>query len=108
MSNYKQALKSGLFDFQIARDIYRESVNTTGIGMHKDLVLKYIEYQALMLAPIAPHFAEYLYREVLGKMEVFKLASSQEPQSLFPKLFLMLWNMSEALPDLSVKQKVKL
>ena len=37
---YKQALKSGLFDFQIAR----ESVNTTGIGM-LDLVLKYIEYK---------------------------------------------------------------
>ena len=52
LSNYKQALKSGLFDFQIARDIYRESVNTTGIGMHKDLVLKYIEYQALMLAQL--------------------------------------------------------
>lgn len=67
LSNYKQALKYGLFDFQIARDIYRESVSTTGVGMHKDLVLKYIETQALMLAPIAPHFAEYLYKEVLGK-----------------------------------------
>ncbi|EMG49026.1 CDC60 Leucine--tRNA ligase [Candida maltosa Xu316] len=67
LSNYKQALKYGLFDFQIARDVYREAVNTTGVGMHKDLVLKYIEAQALMLAPVAPHFAEYLYREVLGK-----------------------------------------
>ncbi|KAI5950943.1 CDC60 [Candida jiufengensis] len=66
LSNYKQALKYGLFDFQIARDFYRESVNSS-IKMHKDLVLKYIEYQALMLAPIAPHFAEYLYKEVLNK-----------------------------------------
>lgn len=67
LSNYKQALKFGLFDFQIARDFYRESVNSASIGMHKDLVLKYIEYQALLLAPIAPHFAEYLYKEVLSK-----------------------------------------
>ncbi|KGU20050.1 leucine-tRNA ligase [Candida albicans P34048] len=84
LSNYKQALKSGLFDFQIARDIYRESVNTTGIGMHKDLVLKYIEYQALMLAPIAPHFAEYLYREVLGKngsVQTSKFPRASKPVS---------------------------
>ncbi|WPK27300.1 hypothetical protein PUMCH_004681 [Australozyma saopauloensis] len=61
-TNYKTALKTGLFDFQTARDYYRDSVAT----MHKDLVFKYIEMQALLLAPIAPHFAEYLYKEVLG------------------------------------------
>lgn len=63
LTNYKSALKYGLFDFQSARDYYRDSVGS----MHKDLVLKYIELQALLLAPIAPHFAEYLYKEVLEK-----------------------------------------
>lgn len=63
LTNYKNALKSGLFDFQTARDYYREA---SGV-MHKDLVLRYIETQALLLAPIAPHFADYIYREVLGK-----------------------------------------
>ncbi|EDO17141.1 hypothetical protein Kpol_1072p11 [Vanderwaltozyma polyspora DSM 70294] len=63
LTNYKNALKYGLFDFQAARDYYRESSET----MHKDLVLRYIETQVLMLAPIAPHFAEYIYREVLKK-----------------------------------------
>lgn len=62
-TNYKNALKYGLFDFQAARDYYRESCGT----MHRDLVLRYIENQALLLAPIAPHFAEYIYREVLKK-----------------------------------------
>ncbi|KAK6204548.1 cytosolic leucyl tRNA synthetase [Scheffersomyces amazonensis] len=62
---YKAALKTGLFDFQTARDYYRDSVSNT-IGMHKDLILKYIETQALLIAPIAPHFAEYIYKEVLG------------------------------------------
>lgn len=62
-TNYKAALKYGLFDFQSGRDYYRDSVDK----MHKDLVLKYIETQALLLAPIAPHFSEYLYREVCGK-----------------------------------------
>lgn len=62
LTNYKAALKHGLFDFQTARDYYRDSVGT----MHKDLVFKYIELQALLLAPVAPHFAEYMYKEVLG------------------------------------------
>ncbi|CAK7899569.1 hypothetical protein CAAN3_04S06678 [[Candida] anglica] len=62
-TNYKAGLKVGLFDYQAARDFYRDSVD----AMHHDLVLKYIETQALMLAPVAPHFAEYIYKEVLGK-----------------------------------------
>lgn len=66
LTNYKVALKYGLFDFQTARDSYRE-LTIASIGMHRDLVLKYIETQALLLAPIAPHFAEYIYRELLGK-----------------------------------------
>ncbi|WLF76498.1 cytosolic leucyl tRNA synthetase [Lodderomyces elongisporus] len=79
LSNYKQALKFGLFDFQIARDFYRESVNSSSIGMHKDLVLKYIEYQALLLAPIAPHFAEYLYKDVLKKEGSVQTAAFPKP-----------------------------
>ncbi|KAI5966828.1 CDC60 [Candida pseudojiufengensis] len=78
LSNYKQALKYGLFDFQIARDFYRESVNSS-IKMHKDLVLKYIEYQALMLAPVAPHFAEYLYKEVINKKGSVQTAQFPKP-----------------------------
>ncbi|AMD21140.1 HEL141Cp [Eremothecium sinecaudum] len=62
LTNYKGALKSGLFDYQASRDYYREACGV----MHRDLVLRYIETQALMLAPIAPHFAEYIYRQVLG------------------------------------------
>ncbi|EGW34458.1 uncharacterized protein SPAPADRAFT_59883 [Spathaspora passalidarum NRRL Y-27907] len=74
LTNYKAALKTGLFDFQTARDYYRDSVSST-IGMHHDLVLKYIETQALMLAPIAPHFAEYIYKEVLGNSGSVQTAS---------------------------------
>lgn len=61
-TNYKSALKYGLFDYQTARDYYREASDV----MHKDLVLKYIETQILLLTPVAPHFAEYIWREVLG------------------------------------------
>ncbi|ODV97801.1 hypothetical protein PACTADRAFT_83214 [Pachysolen tannophilus NRRL Y-2460] len=67
LTNYKSALKHGLFDYQVSRDYYREAVIVE--GMHKDLALRYIETQSLMLQPIAPHFAEYIYREVLGNKE---------------------------------------
>jgi len=41
-----------------------------GVGMHRDVVLRYIELQALMLAPIAPHWAEYVWLEVLKKVSI--------------------------------------
>ncbi|EGV60825.1 cytosolic leucyl tRNA synthetase [Yamadazyma tenuis] len=65
-TNYKAALKTGLFDFQAARDYYRDSVSGT-VGMNKKLVLQYIENQILLLAPVASHFSEYIYREVLNR-----------------------------------------
>lgn len=76
-ANYKMALKSGLFDLQAARDYYRDSTAHT-VGMHKDLVLRYIEVQALLLSPIAPHFAEYLWREILEKDNSIQNASYPE------------------------------
>jgi hypothetical protein len=38
--------------------------------MHKDLVLRFVETQALLITPIAPHWAEYIWQEVLGKVRV--------------------------------------
>lgn len=66
-SNYKLALKSGLYDFTSARDFYREASAAAGLKMHKDLVLRYIELQALLLTVIAPHWSEYVWLEVLQK-----------------------------------------
>lgn len=65
---YKLALKAALYHFTSARDFYREATNATGVGMHRDLVLKYIELQALLITPIAPHWAEYIWLEVLKKV----------------------------------------
>jgi leucyl-tRNA synthetase len=66
-TNYKLALKSALYDFTSARDFYREASAAAGIKMHKELVFQYIELQALLLAVIAPHWAEYIWLEVLHK-----------------------------------------
>ncbi|KAG9757494.1 leucyl-tRNA synthetase, partial [Aureobasidium melanogenum] len=78
-TNYKSALKSGFYDFTSARDFYREITKSSGIGMHQDLVRKYVELQALMITVIAPHWAEYVWLEVLGK-------SSTVQNELFPQV----------------------
>lgn len=67
-TDFKLALKSGLYDFTSARDSYREAATAAGVGMHRDIIMRYIELQALMLAPIAPHWAEYVWLEVLKKV----------------------------------------
>ena len=65
---YKLALKSALYDFTGARDFYREATTAAGVGMHKDLVLRYIELQALLLAPVTPHWSDFIWQEVLRKV----------------------------------------
>lgn len=63
---YKAALKTGLFDYQYSRDFYREISLSSGVGLHRDLVFKYIETQILLLSPVAPHFSDFVYREILN------------------------------------------
>lgn len=67
-TNYKLALKSALYDFTGARDFYREAASAAGISMHQDLIRRYIELQALLLTPIAPHWAEYIWLELLKRV----------------------------------------
>lgn len=69
---YKAALKSGLFDYQYARDFYRDVTTSTGVGMHKELIMKFIETQAIIISPFTPHFSDFVYRELLGKDSIHK------------------------------------
>ncbi|KAM4746906.1 leucine--tRNA ligase, cytoplasmic [Rhinophrynus dorsalis] len=60
---FKEALKTGFFEFQAAKDKYRELAIE---GMHRDLVFRFIETQTLLLAPICPHLCEHIW-SLLGK-----------------------------------------
>jgi leucyl-tRNA synthetase len=51
-----------------ARDVYREATLGAGLGMHRDVLLRYAEMQALIIAPITPHWAEYIWLDVLKKV----------------------------------------
>ncbi|XP_072383569.1 leucine--tRNA ligase, cytoplasmic [Diabrotica undecimpunctata] len=64
---FKEALRTGLFEFQAIRDKYREiSLD----GMHIDLVMKFIEVQAIILSPICPHVAEHVWELIGNKTSV--------------------------------------
>jgi len=82
--DYKLALKSALYDFTGARDFYREATVAAGIPMHKYLVTRYIELQALILNPITPHWSEHIWSTILHKpqsihTQLYPTVPSQDP-----------------------------
>ena len=85
-TNYKLALKAGHYDFLNARDTYREACTAGGIALHKDLVTKYVRLQALLLTPIAPHWADYIWQDVLGEKQSIQLALFPEVPAAIPAL----------------------
>ena len=74
---YREALKCGFYDLQNARNSYRKASTGVGIGivdstetfenMHKDILLKFIEIQSLLMAPIAPHWSDYIWKDLMKK-----------------------------------------
>ncbi|ORE03939.1 leucyl-tRNA synthetase [Rhizopus microsporus var. microsporus] len=73
---YRDVLKYGVYEFQAAKDAYQ--IACTETGMHKDLIMRYIETQALLLSPITPHWSEHIWRTLLKKESLIVNA-------LFPK-----------------------
>ncbi|KAG5518585.1 hypothetical protein PMAC_002981 [Pneumocystis sp. 'macacae'] len=62
-TSYKLALKVGFYDFQAARDWYREVSHNH--GMHKNLIKRWIETQTLLILPFVPHFSEFIWSDIL-------------------------------------------
>ena len=69
-----------------ARDFYREATKSAGVGMHQNLIRRYAERQALLLAPIAPHWAEYIWLEVLEKQETVHSAQFPNAAPVNPQM----------------------
>ncbi|KZT56367.1 leucyl-tRNA synthetase [Calocera cornea HHB12733] len=71
-TNYKDALKYGFYELQSARDSYREM--TADAGMHADLIEYFIRISALLVQPVAPHYAEHVWSTVLKEPKSVQLA----------------------------------
>ncbi|MCL7034125.1 hypothetical protein MKW94_024962 [Papaver nudicaule] len=62
---FRDALKTGFYDLQAARDEYRFSCGTN--GMNRDLLWRFMDVQTRLVTPICPHYAEYVWRMLLKK-----------------------------------------
>ncbi|CDW60125.1 Anticodon 1 and tRNA-synt 1g domain containing pr otein [Trichuris trichiura] len=68
---FKEAVKTGFFEFQAARDRYRE----WSVGpLNHSLILRFIEVQALLLSPICPHLCETVWKLLGHKTSIVKAA----------------------------------
>ncbi|XP_050373680.1 leucine--tRNA ligase, cytoplasmic-like isoform X2 [Argentina anserina] len=82
---FQEALIAGFLQLQAARDWYRVSCGPC--GMNHDLVLRYIDVHTRLIAPICPHYSEYVWREYL-KQEGFVVTNSGWPAADAPDLIL--------------------
>ncbi|CAN1180304.1 Leucine--tRNA ligase, cytoplasmic [Linum perenne] len=62
---FREALKTGFYDLQTARDEYRFSCGNS--GMNRDLVFRFMDVQTRLLTPICPHYGEHVWRVLLKK-----------------------------------------
>lgn len=67
---YKEALKTGFFEFQAIRDKYLQLSALDGISWI--LIMKYIEFQIILLSPICPHVTEHVWT-LIGKVSILYL-----------------------------------
>jgi leucyl-tRNA synthetase len=74
---YREALKNAYYDLQNAKGEYRKACLAPNgsteqyEGLHHDLVMLYVELQSIMMMPITPHWSEYLYSTLLGKVSIY-------------------------------------
>lgn len=71
---FKEALKNVFFEYQDARDKYRE-LCTNKENMSRQLIKEFIRTQAIILAPICPHLGEIIFGLLNEKESVFKLSN---------------------------------
>lgn len=61
---YKEALRTGFYELQAARDKYLQLSALDGINW--SLIMQYIELQTILIGPICPHVAEHVLG-IIGK-----------------------------------------
>eukprot|EP01132_Coremiostelium_polycephalum_P006250 gene6250-7781_t len=64
---FRDALQLAFFALQDVRDYYKSTVQQ----MNRDLIIKYLETQAIILFPITPHYSQKLF-SMLGKGSILK------------------------------------
>jgi len=98
---FKEALKTGFFELQGARDKYRELCGE--VGMSKTLVLRYLEVQAIILSPICPHVCEHVWSLLSKEGSILNT-----PWPVAEKVDMMVIQQSEYLMEATRDFRLKL
>lgn len=104
---FKEALRTGFFELQAARDRYRELCGNPELGgecMHKELVLNFIKVQTILIAPICPHVAEHVY-QLLGNTDSVVKADWPQANTVDLKLLQSGEYLMEAAHSFRLQQK---
>ncbi|MCO5579420.1 hypothetical protein L7F22_033275 [Adiantum nelumboides] len=62
---FRDALKTGFYDLQTARDEYRLSCGVA--GMNRELIYRFMDVQTRLLTPICPHYSEHVWSCILNR-----------------------------------------
>ena len=60
-------LITSFYEMQGIRNSYRDACSKMGAVMDKSLVMRFVELEAVMLAPIVPHWSDNIWRFMLNK-----------------------------------------
>jgi len=75
---YREALRTAYFEFTSVFDQYRDICKAANAKPNKLLVMRYFEWQMIVLSPICPHFCEHGWT-LLGKKGTVLDARYPEP-----------------------------
>ncbi|EKX38613.1 leucyl-tRNA synthetase, PPC-targeted [Guillardia theta CCMP2712] len=97
---FRESVIEGWDKLQNARDKYRAMAGP--IGMHAELIKKFITCQTLVIAPICPHYSEYVWG-LLGHKESVMEARWPEVGDVDPLLVRMNSYFDKTLSDIRAK-----
>jgi len=83
---WRDGMISGVSGLQNARDAYREWCYKSHVPMRRDLLRRFVELQAILIAPICPHFAEHVWANVLrrGRLGAKGRGTLRDPAGVWP------------------------
>ena len=64
---WRDGIQAGAFALQLARDAYRDWCARSDVPMHAGLLADYVRLAAALIAPVCPHFAHHVWRNLLGE-----------------------------------------
>lgn len=82
---YKDVLKYGFSELKKARDIYQVACLQSGRKMNLCLIKRFIEVQAILLAPICPHICDYVYQFLHPKISIMNAKWPSPGKNIFSK-----------------------